>query len=85
MSLALIVLLPLAGSLCAAFLPSHARNTAAGLADVVAVMCVILVVLHYPQMAAGGVVRESLQWAPGLGLDIHVSGSMALPGCSRCS
>ena len=70
MSLAWIVLLPFAGSLCAAFLPSHARNAAAGLADVVAVICVILVVLHYPQMAAGEVVRQSLQWAPGLGLEI---------------
>src|SRR5687768_1474739 len=70
MSLVWIVILPFAGSLCAAFLPSHARNAAAWLVDVVAVICIALILLHYPQIAEGEVVRQSLQWAPGLGLDI---------------
>ena len=43
--LTLIVLLPFAGSLCAALLPSNARNAAVWLAGAVAVACTILVAL----------------------------------------
>ncbi|SEO60988.1 monovalent cation/H+ antiporter subunit A [Nitrosovibrio sp. Nv6] len=69
MSLVWIVVLPFAGSLCAAFVPSHARNAAAWLAGAVAAACVILTLQHYAQIAEGDVAREVLRWAPGLGLD----------------
>src|SRR5688500_711097 len=68
MSLAWIIILPFAGSLCAAFLPSHARNAAPWLAAAVAVACIVLTFEFYPQIAEGDVVRETLQWAPGLSL-----------------
>ncbi|HET7062420.1 MAG TPA: monovalent cation/H+ antiporter subunit A [Nitrosospira sp.] len=68
MSLIWIVILPFAGSLCAAFLPSHARNAAAWLAETVAVVCIVLIFRLYWQIAEGEVVREAFQWAPALGL-----------------
>lgn len=69
MSLIWIVILPFIGSLCAAFLPSHARNVAAWLAGTVAVACVILTVQLYPQVSEGEVIREAVHWIPQLGLD----------------
>src|SRR5687768_663366 len=69
MSLIWIVILPFTGSLCAAFLPSHARNVAAWLAGTVAVAGVILTVQLYPQVIEGEVIRESVHWIPQLGLD----------------
>jgi multicomponent K+:H+ antiporter subunit A len=69
MSLIWIVVLPFVGSLCAALVPSHARNAEAWLAGAIAVACVTLTLQFYPQVAEGEVVRETLQWAPGLGLD----------------
>ena len=64
-----IVILPFAGSLCAAFLPSHARNAAVWLAGAVAIACVTLTFQLYPQVASEGVVRAVLPWVPELGLD----------------
>ncbi len=69
MSLVWIIILPFAGSLCAALLPSHARRAEAWLAASVALGCAALVAAMYPQVADGGVVRAILPWAPSLGLD----------------
>jgi len=68
MSLILILALPFAGSLCAALLPSNARNAEAWLAGLTALACVVLVAGLYPQVAEGGVIRADLAWAPALGL-----------------
>ena len=57
MRLVLIVLLPFLGSLCAAFLPSNARNAEAWLSGLVTVICFALMVSLYPQVEDGGVVR----------------------------
>ena len=96
-SLIWIVILPFVGSLCAAFLPSHARNAAAWLAETVAVVCIVLTFRLYWQIAEGEVVREAFQWAPALGLYLHVShGWLCLavrnagdsdgrPGCPVCA
>ncbi|MGY6269228.1 monovalent cation/H+ antiporter subunit A [Achromobacter denitrificans] len=68
MSLILILALPFAGSLCAALLPSNARNAEAWLAGLIALACVVLVATLYPEVAGGGVVRVDMPWAPALGL-----------------
>ncbi|OZA27740.1 MAG: monovalent cation/H+ antiporter subunit A [Hydrogenophilales bacterium 17-64-11] len=72
MSLLLILLLPFVGSLCAAFLPSNARNAEAWLAGMVALAAAVLVASLYPQVAAEGVIRMTIPWAPGLGLDFSL-------------
>src|SRR5690606_20946920 len=69
MLLALIVLLPFAGSLVAAMLPKHARNAAPAFAGSVAVACAVLVALQYPEVTRDGVLREQVYWLTGLGLD----------------
>jgi len=70
--LALIVLLPFLGSLCAAFLPSSARNTEAWLAGLIALACLVLSASLYPQVMDGGVVRAAVPWMPQLGLDLYL-------------
>ncbi|MBV6418561.1 MAG: Na(+)/H(+) antiporter subunit A [Steroidobacteraceae bacterium] len=72
MSLVLIVLLPFLGSLCAAFLPSNARNAEAWLALGCALACTLLTVQLYPTIAAGGVVDIVLPWLAQAGLDFHL-------------
>jgi multicomponent K+:H+ antiporter subunit A len=72
MSLGLIVLLPFIASLCAAFLPSNARNTEAWLSGIVTLGCALLVVTHYPEVADGGVVRDRVPWLPQFGLDLYL-------------
>ena len=72
MTLTLIVLLPFLGSLCAAVLPSNARNAESWLAGLVTVTCTVLVVSLYPQVMDGGVVRARLPWLPQLGLEFYL-------------
>ncbi|HET6629566.1 MAG TPA: monovalent cation/H+ antiporter subunit A [Woeseiaceae bacterium] len=72
MLLALIVLLPFAGSVLAALLPKHARNVAAAFAGTVALACAVLVAIQYPQVTGGGVVRSYLPWLPDLGLNLYL-------------
>lgn len=68
MSLILILALPFLGSLCAALLPTNARNAEAWLSGIVALTCFVLVASLYPQVTDGGVVRMDMAWAPALGL-----------------
>ncbi|HEX5418388.1 MAG TPA: proton-conducting transporter membrane subunit, partial [Gammaproteobacteria bacterium] len=72
MLLALIVLLPFLGSVCAALLPSKARNAEAWLAASIAVTCTGLAASLYPAVAAGRVIRLALAWLPRLGLDVYL-------------
>ena len=73
MRLTLIVLLPFAGAILAALLPSHARNAASWLSGLVTVLCTTLVVTLYSSVnGAAGVVRERLGWAPQLGLELYL-------------
>jgi multicomponent K+:H+ antiporter subunit A len=71
MALTLIVLLPFLGSVCAAFLPSHARNTAVWLSGLVTISCVLLVLGLYSQVGAGEVVRATSSWVPEIGLGFY--------------
>jgi multicomponent K+:H+ antiporter subunit A len=70
--LALIVLLPFIGSVCAAFMPANARNAEAWLAGAVAAACTALVAMRYGDVVAGGVVRTKLAWLPQYGLDFYL-------------
>ena len=70
MSLALLLLLPFAGSLLAAFLPANARNAAPWLAGLIALACAVLTASCYPQLAGGEVLRASLPWAPQWGVEL---------------
>lgn len=72
MSLTLILILPFLGSLCAAFLPSNARNAEAWLAGIIALAASALIIGLYPQVVAQGVLRWELPWAPTLGLGISL-------------
>src|SRR5512134_3585602 len=72
MFLTLILLLPFLGSICAAVLPSNARNAEAWLAGVFALASMALLIALYPQVEGGGVVRAGLPWLPQLGLALHL-------------
>jgi multicomponent K+:H+ antiporter subunit A len=72
MQLTLIVLLPFLGSLCAAFLPSNARNAEAWLAGLVSVACFGLAISFFPQIAAGEVIRTVVPWLPQFGLHFYL-------------
>ncbi|HMN45423.1 MAG TPA: monovalent cation/H+ antiporter subunit A [Povalibacter sp.] len=72
MQLTLIVLLPFLGALCAAFLPSNARNAEAWLAGAVSITCFGLAISLFPQIADGEVVRVVIPWLPQFGLDFYL-------------
>jgi multicomponent K+:H+ antiporter subunit A len=72
MTLTWILLLPFLGSICAALLPSNARNIEAWLAGAVSVASAVLVAMLYPQVAATGTVHVAVPWVPQLGLVLHL-------------
>ncbi len=64
MLLTLLLVLPVAGSVAAALLPSNARNAEAWLAGAVAAAGLVIVWSLYPEMSNGQVVRLDLEWLP---------------------
>src|SRR6187399_638582 len=72
MHLFLIVALPFIASLCAAFLPSRARNVASWVAGSVALAATLLAASLYRKIAAGEVVRFVASWAPQYGLEFNL-------------
>ncbi|MFL6578896.1 MAG: monovalent cation/H+ antiporter subunit A [Povalibacter sp.] len=72
MRLILILLLPFIGSVCAAFMPSNARNREAWLAGAVTLTSFVLVVSLFPRIVAGEVLRFSVEWLPQYGLSFGV-------------
>ncbi len=64
-----LILLPFAGSLAAAWVPTNARNTEAGLAALTGLASLGLVILLYPAVANGGIVRHEVDWIPQFGLN----------------
>jgi multicomponent K+:H+ antiporter subunit A len=70
MTLMVLLLLPFAGSLVAALLPTHARNAAASLSALVALAGVAKVLLLYPALAGGAVVRQEVAWIPSAGFNL---------------
>ncbi len=72
MSLLLVVLLPFAGAMVAALLPTRARNAESVWAGLVALATAVPLAMLFPQIRAGAVITERLQWLPSLGLDLVV-------------
>src|SRR3546814_14477476 len=65
-----ILLLPFAGSLIAALLPTRSRDLASTLAGVVALAGCAILTAYYPHVADGAVLRHELPRLPTLGLHL---------------
>jgi multicomponent K+:H+ antiporter subunit A len=59
-----LVALPFLGSLLAALLPANARNRESTLAGLIALGCAVQAALYFPEMAAGGVIRQEFNGCP---------------------
>ncbi|MGB3072066.1 MAG: monovalent cation/H+ antiporter subunit A [Ottowia sp.] len=70
MDLLTLLLLPFAGALVAALLPTHARNTAATLSALAAGAALFKVALMFPALRDGGVLRQEVAWIPSAGLNL---------------
>jgi multicomponent K+:H+ antiporter subunit A len=70
MSLTLLLLLPFAGSLITALMPTTARTVLAGWSALVSMLAAAWIVALFPQVADGGVIREVIPWVPSLGIDL---------------
>ena len=67
--LLLLLTLPFAGSIAAAFFPANARNAEAWLAGTVALAANALAWAAYPAMSQSQVLRLDLAWLPVLGIN----------------
>ncbi len=72
MSLFALLLLPFAGCVVAALLPTNARNLESSWAALVALGVALPLALMYPSIRDGAVLVERLAWMPGLGVDLVV-------------
>ncbi len=72
MDLVYLLLLPFAGSLVAALMPTHARTAAATWAALVAAAGLVWVALLFPQLRAGEVLREEYRWIPSAGINFVI-------------
>jgi multicomponent K+:H+ antiporter subunit A len=70
MSLLLLLLLPFAGCVIAALLPTNARNLESAWSALVALAVAVPLALFYPEMRDGAVRIERLAWLPSLGIDL---------------
>ena len=70
MPLVFLVALPFIASVLAALMPSNARNRESTLAALVALGCAVQAAWLFPRIAGGNVLREHIEWLPGLGLDL---------------
>jgi multicomponent K+:H+ antiporter subunit A len=68
-SLLLMIVMPFAGSVIAAFLPSNARDAEVRIAGAVALAGLVLTIAAYPAIAASGAIRTEIAWIPTLGLN----------------
>jgi multicomponent K+:H+ antiporter subunit A len=72
MSLFLLLLLPFAGCLVAALLPTNARNLESLWSALVAGAVAVPLAMLYPEIRDGGVLVERVTWMPSLGIDLIV-------------
>ncbi|WP_269933022.1 monovalent cation/H+ antiporter subunit A [Aminobacter sp. HY435] len=71
-SLIWMIVLPFVGSAIAAVLPSNARNAEAWLAGFVTLAVLVMASASYPAVAAGGAIRNTIEWVPSLGLNLSL-------------
>jgi multicomponent K+:H+ antiporter subunit A len=67
-----LLLLPFAGSVLAALLPTHARTAAAAWAALVSAAALAWVIALYPEIEAGQVLRSTHSWMPSAGINFVV-------------
>ncbi|HQD49158.1 MAG TPA: monovalent cation/H+ antiporter subunit A, partial [Ottowia sp.] len=72
MDLVYLLLLPFAGSLVAALMPTHARTAAPAWAALVSAAALVWVALLFPTLQAGNVLREEYRWIPSAGINFAV-------------
>jgi len=70
--LLIALILPFAGSIVATFLPTRARNAAAALAGAIALAGTAILVIAYPSLSRGAVLRDEIAWLPSLGLNLTI-------------
>jgi multicomponent K+:H+ antiporter subunit A len=68
MLLLILILIPFAGSLIAAFLPADARNREAWLVAFIALVGLLITIFLYRTVDSGEVLRYRLDWLPSAGL-----------------
>src|SRR6478609_1354531 len=67
-----VLALPFIGSCLAAPLQANARNAEAWLAGAVALISLVLLAASYPRIVNGGVIRQTVEWVPALGLEFSL-------------
>ncbi|CAM5789524.1 monovalent cation/H+ antiporter subunit A [Ottowia pentelensis] len=72
MDLVFLLLLPFAGALVAALLPTHARTAAATWAALVSAVGLVWVLWLTPTLQAGTVLREEYRWIPSAGINLLI-------------
>lgn len=72
MAVLALLLLPFLASVLVAFIPTRARSVLAGVAGLVSVGAAAWLVSVSSKVSDGGVIRETIAWAPSLGLDLIV-------------
>jgi multicomponent K+:H+ antiporter subunit A len=70
MSLVALFLLPFAGSVIIALLPTRARNVLAATAGFISAAAAAWVLSLFPRVRDGGLIRETVTWLPSLGIDL---------------
>src|SRR3546814_2955197 len=70
--LLIALILPFAGSIVAAFLPTRASTAAAALAGAIALTGTAIMIMAYPALSRGAVIRKEIDWLPSLGLNLNV-------------
>jgi multicomponent K+:H+ antiporter subunit A len=65
-----LLLLPFAGSLVTALLPTRARTALASWAGLVSALAAVWVMTLFSRVRGGGVIREELPWLPSMGLNV---------------
>jgi multicomponent K+:H+ antiporter subunit A len=65
-----LLILPFAGAVLTALLPTRARTALAGCAGLVSTAAAAWVISLFPRVRDGGVIRETVPWLPSLGLDL---------------
>ncbi len=72
MPLATLIAFPFLASAVAGLLPTHARNAASTLTGLIALVCLVQVLLLFPEVQGGGVLRDEYRWLPTAGLNFTV-------------